>query len=170
MIRAIVVIGPSGNGKSTLAQALADRLGWSFIEGDLHHPPENIAKMARAEPLTDLDREPFLDSIGRALAAADGAVASCSALKKSYRARLERVAGKPILFVLPLVSRSELRRRMEARTGHYMPPALLDSQLAAFEPPYERERCLEIDGEAPVSAAADRIAAHVSRMERDRKD
>ena len=163
MIRAIVIMGPSGNGKSTLAEALARRLGWSFMEGDAHHPPANIAKMARAEPLTDLDREPFLDSIGRALAEVDGGVAACSALKKSYRERLEQVAGEPILFVLPRVSRAELRRRMEARTGHYMPPALLDSQLAAFEPPDEGECCLEVDGEAPAKEVADRIAEHRSR-------
>ena len=126
--------------------------------------------MARAEPLTDTDREPFLDSIGRALAAVDGAVASCSALKKTYRARLEQVAGKPILFVLPRVSRAELRRRMKARSGHYMPPSLLDSQFAAFEPPDKGECCLQIDGEAPASASADRVAEHVSCSGGDRRD
>ena len=151
----MVVIGPSGNGKSTLAAALAERLGWRFVEGDAHHPPANIAKMARAEPLTDADREPFLASIGRALADADGAVAACSALKRCYRETLTRVAGKPVLFVLPEVTAEELRRRMGLRPGHFMPPALLASQLAAFESPAGNELSCTIDGSLPVSEAVD---------------
>ena len=145
MYRALVVIGPSGNGKSTLGQAISGRLGWRFIEGDDHHPPANIAKMSRGEALTDADRLPFLDSIARTLA--DGeAVAACSALKRTYRERLLRVARLPILFVLPRVSPEELKRRMENRPGHFMPPGLLHSQLATFEPPAQDENCLTLDG------------------------
>lgn len=150
MTRRIVVIGPSGNGKSTLARTLAVTLGWRFIEGDEHHPPANIAKMARGEPLTDADRAPFLESIGQALAlSGPGAVASCSALRRAYRDRLRDLAG-PVWFVWPKLSREELLTRMTARRRHFMPPSLLDSQLAAFEPPARDESVVETDGSLPV--------------------
>ena len=152
MILAIVIMGPSGNGKSTLARTLADELGWKFIEGDDHHPPENIAKMARGEPLTDRDRAPFLDGVGRALAEAPkGAVASCSALRRAYRDRLRGLAG-PILFVWPRLSRDQLQARMKARVAHFMPSSLLDSQLATLEPPGPDETALEIDGTLSIAA------------------
>lgn len=158
MFRALVVIGPSGNGKSTLAQAIARRLGWRFIEGDEHHPAANIAKMSRGEALTDADRAPFLDSIATALA--DGeAVAACSALKRAYRERLLQVAGLPILFVLPRVSPEELKRRMENRPGHFMPPGLLQSQLDTFEPPAEDENCLTLDGTLAPGTFAEEAAS-----------
>lgn len=146
MIRAVVIMGPSGNGKSTLGKLLAERLGWTFIEGDQHHSAENIAKMARGEPLDDADRAPFLDSIGRALAEGpNGAVAACSALKRQYREQLSAIAGE-ILFVLPEFDRDELLKRMKARTGHFMSPSLLESQLSAFERPGSDELCWCLDG------------------------
>lgn len=162
MFRSLVVMGPSGNGKSTLARKLADRLGWHFIEGDEHHPPRNIAKMARGEQLTDEDRWPFLDSIGEALAANDGAVAACSALKRSYRDRLSFLAGRPVLFVLPQLTRSDLRKRMESREGHFMPPSLLASQLEDLEEPDHSEHALLLDGTAPPEHLADQVATHLS--------
>ena len=159
--QAMVVIGPSGNGKSTLAEALARALDRTFIEGDMHHPVANIAKMARGEPLNDADRAPFLTSIGRALGEAGGAVAACSALKRSYRRRLEEVAGRPILYILPLVEREELRRRMEARRDHFMPPALLDSQLATFERPGADESFIALDGTAPTGRQVEEVLARL---------
>lgn len=161
MIRAIVIMGPSGNGKSTLARSLAGELGWEFIEGDDHHPPENIAKMARGEPLTDSDRAPFLDGVGRALAnASRGAVASCSALRRAYRDRLRGLAG-PILFVWPRLSHDQLAARMKARERHFMPPSLLDSQLATLEPPGPDEAVLEIDGSLSVTAQVARVRQYL---------
>jgi gluconokinase len=148
--RSLIVIGPSGNGKSSLGRALAERLDLPFVEGDLHHPPENIAKMARGEPLTDADRAPFIDSIGRALENAEhGAVASCSALRRAYRDRLRTFDPQAVL-VWPQVSREELLRRMSARLGHYMPATLLDSQLATFEPPAQDEATISVDGSLPI--------------------
>lgn len=164
MIRAIVVMGPSGNGKSSLAQALADRLGWAMIEGDDHHPPANIAKMASGQPLSDADRRPFLAAVGRALAAhPHGAVAACSALKRAYRDTLRQHAGR-ILFVLPQVDRAALHQRMVARSGHFMPAALLDSQLADLEPPEADETALVIDGSRPVAELAANVIAHLDAM------
>lgn len=159
MTRSLVVMGPSGNGKSSLGKALADRLGWNFIEGDDHHPAANIAKMARGEPLTDTDRAPFLQSIGRALAASpDGGVAACSALKREYRNLLRQVAGE-IVFVFPELGRDQLDLRMRQRNGHFMPASLLDSQLADLERPGPGETCLNIDGSLPSSAQADAVIA-----------
>jgi carbohydrate kinase (thermoresistant glucokinase family) len=157
MFPKVVIMGPSGCGKSTLGSVLADALDWQFIEGDDFHPPSNKAKMARGEPLTDADRIPFLDGVGEALARAPGgAVASCSALRRSYRDRLRRHAGS-LLFVLPEVPRAELARRLRERPRSFMPPSLLDSQLATLEPPGEDEDAMSIDGTRPVSGEIRRI-------------
>lgn len=148
--RKIVIMGPAGCGKSTLGRALADDLRWEFIEGDDFHPAANKAKMAGGEPLTDADRIPFLDGIGKALAGAhDGAVASCSALRRRYRDRLRAHAGR-LLFVLPEVPRAELARRLAGRPQHFI-ASLLDSQLATLEPLKDDEEGLEIDGTIPVA-------------------
>lgn len=159
MKRHVVVMGPSGNGKSALAAALAERLGLPFIEGDDCHPPANLAKMARGEPLDDADRAPFLDAVGAALAAhPHGAVAACSALKRSYRDQL-RQAVPQLLFVLPQVDRATLHHRMALRPGHFMPPSLLDSQLATLEQPQADEAALLLDGNLPLDLLVERIAA-----------
>jgi carbohydrate kinase (thermoresistant glucokinase family) len=160
VIRAVVIMGPSGNGKSTLGKLLAEQLGWTFIEGDRHHSAENIAKMARGEPLDDADRAPFLDSIAHALAGEpNGAVAACSALKRQYRQRLRAIAGE-ILFVLPELDRDTLLARMKARTGHFMPPSLLDSQLGALERPGSDELFCCVDG----SSSPDELARDLARQ------
>ncbi|WP_206436017.1 gluconokinase [Altericroceibacterium xinjiangense] len=158
----IVVIGPSGNGKSTLGLALAQALGREFLEGDLLHPAANIAKMGRGEALTDEDRRPFLNAVGRLLAEAEGGiVASCSALRRSYRDRL-RGFVPDALFVWPNVPPEELRRRVSARRNHFMPPALLASQLATFDPPERDEQAIEVDGRLPV---AEQVRFLLSRLQ-----
>lgn len=149
MIRAIVVMGVSGCGKSTLARALAERLGYRFVEGDELHPAANVAKMAAGIPLDDADRAPFLDAVGRALAEPGGVVASCSALKRAYRDRLRALAGD-VLFVLPDLAIGQVRERLARRAGHFMPTSLLDSQFAALEPPGPDERAIHVDGALPV--------------------
>jgi len=158
---AIVVMGPSGCGKSTLAKVLAETLGWTFIEGDDHHPPENVRKMKIGEPLTDEDRLPFLKSVGRELAARSPAVASCSALTTSHRDIL-RSFNDGIVFVWPKVSRDELERRMEEREDHFMPPGLLESQLSSLEPPYDEENTLRLDGAMPTSKQIDAVLGCLS--------
>lgn len=148
---AIVVMGVSGSGKSTLGAALAVRLGCSFLEGDDFHSAASIAKMRDGHPLGDADRWPWLDRLGGAAAEAvarDGrAVVACSALKRSYRARL--AAAVPARFVLLDIASAELTRRLTARTNHYMPALLLDSQLATLERPGDEEDALVLDATRP---------------------
>lgn len=157
MTATIVVIGPSACGKSTLARALAEELGWKFVEGDDHHSAENRAKMAAGVSLDDADREPFLDSIGRQLAGCrGGVVASCSALRRAYRDRLREYCEN-ILFVWIDVDRDELARRLRMRSDHFMPSSLLQSQLASFEPPSAGERFVKVDGALPTHSQVNAI-------------
>lgn len=136
----IVVMGVSGSGKTTLAQGLGRRLGWVVQEGDDLHPAANVEKMSRGEPLTDQDRWPWLDALGKWLdaRAAEGAsgVLTCSALRRVYRDRLRE--GRPgVRFCHVVAPATTLRDRLEAREregAHYMPASLLPSQLATLEP------------------------------------
>ena len=150
-------MGVTGSGKSTLAEALARTLNCPFVEGDSLHPAENIAKMASGVPLDDADRIPFLDNVANALTTAKPrVVVSCSALKRSYRDRLRR-ADPQLTFVYPHLTRAQLEARLKQRTDHFMPAALLDSQLADLQPPQPDERCIRLDGNQPT----DHQVAHV---------
>lgn len=144
----IVVMGVSGSGKSTVAAALAEVLGRPFAEGDEFHPASNVAKMSDGVPLTDADREPWLDRIREWMdaRAAEGAstVVACSALRRSYRERLAAARGR-VAFVQVDVPPDELRRRMRERE-HFMPVSLLDSQLATLEPVAGDEDGFLVDG------------------------
>jgi carbohydrate kinase (thermoresistant glucokinase family) len=148
-------MGVSGCGKSSVGRGLATGLGLAFIEGDELHPPANVAKMAAGTPLTDADRAGWLTLIGEQLARARadgrGLVVSCSALKRRYRDGL-RAACPGLRFVHLHGSAELLRTRMQARSGHYMPASLLDSQLATLEPPGADEDAVTLDV-APPSAA-----------------
>lgn len=161
---AIVVMGVAGCGKSLVGKALAVRLGAVFIEGDKLHPPENVARMARGEPLTDALREGWLDAIGQRIAASvasgEGVIAACSALKRSYRGRL-RAFHKDIVFLYLEIDPATAKRRVGARQGHFMPASLVDSQFAILEPPAADERALTLDATRPI---ADSVAAAVSRF------
>ena len=151
---AIVAMGVSGCGKSTLVVDLAAQLGAPAFEGDDFHAPESIAKMRAGEPLVDEDRWPWLDRLGAAIGAAARtrgvAVAACSALKRSYRERLERAAGVPLAFVLLEGERDEIAPRLAARSDHYMSPSLLDSQFATLERPGADERALALHCYRPI--------------------
>jgi len=132
-------MGVSGSGKSTLGAVLAQALDCPFLDGDDFHDAAAIAKMSAGQPLTDDDRWPWLDRLGRALGqslAADGvAVAACSALRRGYRDRLRAAISAPTRFVLLDASPDELQRRLHLRHDHYMPASLLGSQLATLERP-----------------------------------
>lgn len=147
----VLVMGVSGAGKSTVGTLLAARLDVAFADADSFHPPANIAKMSRGEPLTDDDRWPWLDAIGGWVdargAAGAGGVVTCSALKRIYRARLR--AGRPALRLLHLVGDPALiGARQAARAGHFMPPSLMASQFATLETPEAAEGVIELSVEA----------------------
>jgi gluconokinase len=137
----LVIMGVSGCGKSTFASAISAALGLSMVDGDDLHAPESVAKMQAGIALNDADRWPWLDRIAHTLAAnsssgenSQGKVVACSALKRAYRDRI-RAALPQVTFVF-LDGDSELiRRRMASRTGHFMQPELLDSQLRTLERP-----------------------------------
>ena len=154
VFRAIVIMGVSGAGKSTLGRALAERLGYAFIEGDDLHPPANVVKMASGVPLEDADRWPWLARVAEELsvgAAAGGAVVACSALKRRYRDSIREHVGMPVMIIHPEMDADDLRRRMARRSGHFMPTSLLDSQFAALErPDPATEQACVIDAALPV--------------------
>jgi gluconokinase len=154
----LVIMGVSGSGKSTVAGLLAARLGWDREEGDDLHPSANVAKMAAGIPLTDDDRWPWLAAVATWISAHTAAglpgIITCSALKKSYR---DRLRGDHVLFVYLKGSRDLIGARLTARTDHYMPPSLLDSQLATLEPPGPDENTLAVDVQADPEAMAAEI-------------
>lgn len=149
--RVIVVMGVSGVGKTTLGRQLADTLGWEYAEGDTYHTKENVEKMRAGTPLDDTDRWPWLDAmaadVDRWLADDQPHVLACSALKRAYRERL--IGNRHGVRLVALEGAEELiRARMEQRFEHYMPPALLTSQLATLEPPAVDERPITINVDA----------------------
>ncbi|MEP3435914.1 MAG: gluconokinase [Hoeflea sp.] len=139
----IIVMGVCGCGKSTLGMALADLLGWAYVEGDDRHPPCNIDAMSRGLPLTDEMRLPWLAAIAGEIdyyrQQRSGVVVSCSALRRSYRETLS--AGRDdVMFIHLDLDAETLSARMASRQGHFMPPSLLDSQLKTLEPLAADER------------------------------
>jgi gluconokinase len=145
----IIVMGVSGCGKTTVGEALARHLRVPYIEGDALHPAENVAKMASGTPLNDDDRWPWLEKIGAALKAhPNGALATCSSLKKIYRDRLREASGGGLSFVFLKCSKEVLEKRMLARKGHFMPSSLLASQLATLEDPGGEAGVVTVNGDA----------------------
>lgn len=157
---AVVVMGVSGSGKSTVGAALAEHLGWDHIDADDFHPRHNIDKMRAGTPLTDADRGPWLqalrDELDRRAAARRPVVLACSALKKAYRDVLRGGIGS-VGFVYLAAQAQELTERLASRDGHFFPAALIDSQLATLEQPGPEEHALTI----PATAQPDRIAQQV---------
>jgi gluconokinase len=153
----VVLMGVSGSGKSHIGRLLAADLGWPFIEGDDLHPPANIARMASGVPLTDREREPWLEEIRRTLTSLDGAgesaVLACSALRKEFRQRLAEGLSS-VRFVFLAGSYELILERLRARRGHFMPPALLRTQFATLEIP---EESISID----VSGTPEEIVAQI---------
>jgi gluconokinase len=150
--RAIVVMGVSGSGKSTVAQALAQTLEWRFIEGDSFHSAGNHAKMQAGIPLTDADRVSWLDALGAQLALYEneGVLLSCSALKRQYRQRL-RGCVPGLRFIWLDVDRDMAAARVAARgAAHFFPATLIDSQFLALEPPAGEPGLLRIAGDIPL--------------------
>lgn len=149
--RHIVVMGVSGSGKTTLARILAEDLNLPMAEADEFHPPENIAKMSSGEPLTDADRWPWLRRLESWMSArwSTGCIITCSALRRSYRDVLREAQGD-VVFLHVAVETPLLSTRLKHRSGHFMPPELLDSQLASLEPLHPDEEGITLANNASV--------------------
>lgn len=162
---ALVVMGVSGSGKTTVGTELARRLGVRFRDADEFHPAANVAKMSAGTPLEDADRWPWLDAIAAAIRATPDdqpVVVSSSALRRVYRDRIRKGAGRAVEFVYLHGPRDLLAKRMTTRTGHFMPVSLLDSQLATLEPPGADEPVIPVSIELPVGAIADHVMTALS--------
>lgn len=141
----IVLMGVTGTGKTTVGLALAQATGWIFADADDFHSEQNRAKMASGIPLNDDDRAPWLEALHSQILqwiqSGRSAILACSALKQSYRDALSRPpAQSSVRFVWLDGPEALIHQRMEARHGHYMPPSLLPSQIAALEPPKDAIR------------------------------
>lgn len=159
-----VVMGVSGCGKSTVGSALAQRLGIRYIEGDQFHSDENLRKMAAGMPLTDEDRKGWLLELQSQLRAAkevrESVVLTCSALKRAYRDLL-READSNLMFVHLVGTYDAIAARMQKRTGHFMPPALLESQMRDLEPPGPDERAVSFSISMPLQQLVEQVAKDV---------
>lgn len=160
----IVVMGVSGTGKSTVGAALAQRLGVRYIEGDQYHFEENLLKMGKGIPLTDEDRQGWLlvlqSQLRAAAEAGESVVMTCSALKRSYR-ELLREADAQLLFIYLVGTREEIAARMHQRTGHFMPPSLMESQFRDLEPPSPDERAYVFSIDMPLEQLVNRIISEM---------
>jgi len=157
---ALIVMGVSGSGKSTIGERLAERLAWSYEDGDTYHPASNVAKMSAGQPLTDDDRWPWLmaiaDEIDRICLAGQHAVFACSALKRAYRDVL--VHGRSDVRVVFLDGTQELiANRLAQRKGHFMPPGLLESQFETLQPPGASENPVTVSIDGSVDTVVDEI-------------
>ena len=158
-----VMMGVCGAGKSVIGASLAHELGVEFVEGDSLHPRENVKRMAAGIPLTDEDRHGWLLAIAARLREARhtgvGLVVSCSALKRRYRDLLRSAGDADVRFVYLAGSRALVEARLAGRRGHFMPPALLDSQLSILEEPSPDEQAWVCDiRETPDVIAAGLVA------------
>jgi carbohydrate kinase (thermoresistant glucokinase family) len=152
---AVVVMGVSGSGKTSVARLVAEALGADMVDADDLHPEENVAKMAAGTALTDDDRWPWLDRVTAAMregsAAGRDVVVACSALRRGYRDVL-RTGADGVVFVLLDVPREDLDGRLRQRKGHFMPATLLDSQLSTLEPFSPGDEGLVVDASGPARA------------------
>jgi carbohydrate kinase (thermoresistant glucokinase family) len=160
VLHAMIVMGVAGSGKTTVAEALAKRIRWAFKDGDAFHPQSNVEKMRSGQPLTDDDRWPWLRAIAaeidRVIAAGGHVIIACSALKRAYREILVGPrTGVRLIYLKG--DRDIILRRLQARRGHFMPPQLLDSQLATLEEPGADERAIAVNIDAPIEAIVDEV-------------
>jgi len=158
-MRAVVVMGVSGCGKSSVATALAGHIGARMIEGDTYHPATNVQKMQAGIPLTDADRQGWLEQLGaelaRTVAMHDVAVLACSALKRRYRDLL-RTAVPDLGFVFLDLSPAAATERVKHRADHFMPATLVQSQFRDLEPPTDEPLVLTVDASEPLHLIVER--------------
>jgi gluconokinase len=160
----VVIMGVAGAGKTTVGRLLAGRLHWPFVDADDLHSEANIAKMSRGEPLTDQDREPWLEAIERKLAdldsRGDSAVLACSALRRAFRDRL-RQAGGDVRFVHLRAAEDVIAARLRAREAHFFRAGLLQSQFDALEEP---DDALVVDAAPPPDAIVTRLLGALNEL------
>ena len=161
-MRAIVIMGVSGCGKSTVAAAVCQRSGAYLIEGDAFHPPENVRKMSAGIPLNDADRQGWLERLAQEtldqLQLSQRVVLTCSALKRRYRDSLRNVVPD-LGFVFLALTPEQAAQRVAHRRGHFMPASLIESQFRDLEPPTGEPLVLTIDATQTVDAIATDITA-----------
>lgn len=157
MAQAIILMGVSGSGKSSIGQALSARLGWSFYEGDNFHSPQSVEKMSRGIPLSDEDRFPWLETLSKLIyeknESGENIILACSALKRAYRQHL-RLGNENLIFIHLDGDYDLVWSRMQTRGSHYMKPAMLQSQFDTLEVPQHAVR-IKID--QPVEAIIESI-------------
>lgn len=161
---ALILMGVSGSGKTTIGEELARRIGWRYEDADTFHPASNVAKMSAGQPLTDEDRWPWLraiaDEIDRASAAGERVVIGCSALRRVYRDLL--VHGRRDIRIVYLQGTQALiADRLAQRKGHFMPPGLLTSQFKTLEQPTPDEHTVTVSIDAPANAIVDTILSQL---------
>jgi carbohydrate kinase (thermoresistant glucokinase family) len=160
-----VIMGVSGAGKTTVGRRLAQRLSWSFTEGDGLHPRQNVAKMKIGQPLTDADRVPWLAAIGKIvdgwISRGECGVITCSALRRSYRRQI--VGDRQTVRLVYLEGVPELiAKRLATRKNHFMPASLLDSQFATLEPPATDENPITVGVDRPIEEIVDHVIGILS--------
>jgi gluconokinase len=161
----VVLMGVTGSGKTTIGKLLATRISSTFADADDYHSAANKAKMAAGHPLTDEDREPWLETLNSLLLqwfeAGKGGVLACSALKDAYRKTLVRgLPSNACTFVWLDGSRQMIAQRLSERVNHYMNPDLLDSQFATLEPPAD---ALHITNDRAPNVVVDEIMNHLEQ-------
>jgi gluconokinase len=163
---ALILMGVSGSGKTTIGERLAARMSWRYEDADTFHPASNVAKMSAGQPLTDRDRWPWLKAIAaeidRACTAGERVVIGCSALRRVYRDVL--VHGRDdVRFIYLDGTQAMIADRLGQRKGHFMPPGLLASQFQTLEPPTPDERAVTVSIDAQVEVIVDRIISQLSQ-------
>ena len=169
--RVLVLMGVSGVGKTTIAEALDAHLHWPFQEGDELHPPRNVEKMRAGQPLTDADREPWLRAVAAwieaRIAAGEHGIITCSALKRHYRDIIVRHPEVRIVYLQ--ADRQVIQDRLARRTHHYMPASLLDSQLDTLEEPTAEEHPMVVQVHRSVEETVSDILAELGQADREAK-
>ncbi len=168
----IVIMGVAGCGKSEIGQRMAERLDVPLIEGDAFHPPESVAKMREGVPLTDADRAGWLDLLGKKLASSDGAVLTCSALRRVYRDKLRQAlalqaAPLPLLFLFLHVDEPTAQARVAARASHFYPASLVASQFATLEDPRAEPQVLAVDATMQPEKITEHAVEWVKETQRE---
>ena len=161
---AIVVMGVSGAGKTTVGRALAEALRAEFIDGDDLHSDAARAKMAAGHALNDDDRWPWLDRVGAALAGRERRIVAASALKRAYRDRIRLRAGPALRFVYLFAESSAIRARVAARPSHYMPASLVDSQFATLEPPRDESDVIAWPADADLQISLASLVEAIGKL------